>query len=255
MSNCKRYITVPVMIEGTHYYAESTRIYLREHHHHTFKFEAAWRVEDANRQIEFHDAKFLIEKCIRNRFPKHASSPSIYDFGANSCEMLAEILFRLLEQTEYGAPFSVTVGEDDGCSGTYVAFSEKNPKEGSGLKEGNIWDNFPSFKRNDLAEGAKQGCTMESAVETFWEMLEKKLGEKKLKEDFSDMEKVEGKHIVLPKHWQDITFCVLSKEGDISPMDLRLDTYELYYDDKDKKAERAVFVLTPKRRRLPKNNK
>jgi hypothetical protein len=118
-----RYATVRFSREGFHCWPEATgrREYLTARHRHLFHVEAHLQLFNNDREVEFHD---LLEFC-RGRF---GGGLGVTEFGARSCESLAEGLAReialqwrdrsaivkVFEDGEVGATIVVSpTGDDD----------------------------------------------------------------------------------------------------------------------------------------------
>jgi hypothetical protein len=114
-------ISVAVVVGGIHQWpaAPDHREYLRGRHHHFFRIEATAHVDHANRQIEFHDLQWYVRRAVIKT--SRSTQMGDADFGTRSCEQIAEDLLRDLEPN---GVLSVTVREDEFCSGTSaLAFS------------------------------------------------------------------------------------------------------------------------------------
>lgn len=103
-------ITVRFSVPGFHCWPDAPfrRIYLRDKHRHLFHVEVATQVTHDDREIEFHDLMENARTLLRLEWPG-------FDFGANSCEMIARKLGSKL-QAKHSRPFTITVSEDGECS-------------------------------------------------------------------------------------------------------------------------------------------
>lgn len=103
-----RFVTVKLQVEGIHYWPDADKIpavaYLKHPHRHVFHIECGKEVEGSDREIEIIMFKHSIEAFLNN-FKG--------DFGAMSCEMIAEMILKQFE-CEF-----VSVLED-GENGAYV---------------------------------------------------------------------------------------------------------------------------------------
>jgi hypothetical protein len=90
--------------EGWHHWpaAPEERKYLAASHRHLFYVEVEIEVRHNDREIEFHD---LLAFC-KAKFPTG-------DFGAASCEMLAQALSQTVQYQWPGRALTVSVFEDN----------------------------------------------------------------------------------------------------------------------------------------------
>lgn len=97
----RRYIVVTLQVEGIHSWPECNLPevkYLKDPHRHIFHIKAIKEVNHNEREIEIIKFKGLINDWLTGNFGFYNTSTAI-DFGANSCETIAEILvdeFKLL---------------------------------------------------------------------------------------------------------------------------------------------------------------
>ena len=108
----KRCIKVHMEIEGLHHWAtcnEAEVNYLATPHRHIFHINAVKEVTHGDRDIEFIKLKHEMQLAIENEF--YDRDKRICDFGASSCEHIAEMLIKnyglssceVLEDGENGA--------------------------------------------------------------------------------------------------------------------------------------------------------
>lgn len=99
-------VEVKFSVLGLHYWPDAPEdlSFLRDKHNHRFVFRARFVVTDLDRQIEF----FTVQELMRQWLLRNYESTSIFfDFGSNSCEMLATKMLNDLDATWVG------VWEDD----------------------------------------------------------------------------------------------------------------------------------------------
>lgn len=102
--------------------------YLAARHRHTFNFEVHVPVNDSNREIEFHELKHTCKVLL---------GADIHDleFGAQSCEMIAEGLAEQL-LNRYTLPTCTVQVDEDGEAGATVVLFDDN------------WDNDEEWPSN-----------------------------------------------------------------------------------------------------------
>lgn len=108
----KTFITVTNQVEGIHRY-ENAPVeveFLRNDHRHMFYIKSKIQVFNEDRELEFIMVKHLINKYLMNR----TDHQYCYHLGNNSCEMIANDIYKLL-QDNYGSEryISVEVSEDN----------------------------------------------------------------------------------------------------------------------------------------------
>lgn len=90
--------------------------YLSARHRHEFRFRVEVEVIGPNRELEFHELKRLCVKLINASYSCGRQSREEVEFGANSCESIAENLLRQLRQHPHALPvYAVEVWEDGEC--------------------------------------------------------------------------------------------------------------------------------------------
>lgn len=109
-----RTVTVEWQLDGYHNWPDATsqRKYLASKHRHRFHFAVTIPVNHNERDIEFHD---LLEHCQQLVNPNNKQT---IDFGAASCETIAETLANKTLDT-YNLPWIETqVSEDNYVTAT-----------------------------------------------------------------------------------------------------------------------------------------
>lgn len=78
------------VVEGFHNYPNAPEFcsYLQARHRHLFVIECRFAVKDSNREIEINEQQRLIENWLYSKYGKPC------EFGALSCEMIAEDLLK-----------------------------------------------------------------------------------------------------------------------------------------------------------------
>lgn len=108
----RTFVLVKMVVPGWHCWAQAPDSvgYLRHPHRHLFTFRVQLEVTDDDRQVEFHLLRARMVQLIE-QWPAAQWAADGYDFGGNSCEMLARwMLGVLLDPSQRGA---VEVHEDD----------------------------------------------------------------------------------------------------------------------------------------------
>lgn len=96
----KTEVIVTVFIQGFHYWKDADKSvdFLRFSHVHNFKIVAYVSVSDNDREVEFFEFAELLKKYIKGYFPKYTSEVvTAVDFGARSCEQIAQILVKEMQ--------------------------------------------------------------------------------------------------------------------------------------------------------------
>lgn len=98
--------------------------YLRVTHRHDFHFKVSVEVSHENREVEFHMLKRF---CIESLFSRFPISNDELSFGGMSCEMIGELLMRLIisediynsmpEDSRRARQIIIDVSEDGECGG------------------------------------------------------------------------------------------------------------------------------------------
>lgn len=99
-------------VAGFHHWPDAPNRYafLRESHRHVFHGRAEVSVVGTNREVEFIELKLEAQRAFSSM--GHTSDySSILDFGARSCEMMAEELVGLLTKAGYAVSL-VEISED-----------------------------------------------------------------------------------------------------------------------------------------------
>lgn len=114
-------ITSRFEVAGLHRWplAPDRRAYLRDTHRHLFKVTVAVEVGQADREVEFHDLGEESETVFRSFGVQYHEESTLVNFGANSCEMLAEALGRELVGRGYPV-MGVKVSEDGENDGSWI---------------------------------------------------------------------------------------------------------------------------------------
>lgn len=101
------FVKAKVTVPGIHQWLDAPRQFmpLRTPHRHLFTFELDADVTDPNRQIEFIDMGQQLRVAVDAAWPR--TFWGAYDFGENSCEMLAQWAL-----THFHGAFRCTVWED-----------------------------------------------------------------------------------------------------------------------------------------------
>jgi hypothetical protein len=79
--------------------------YLRNKHRHEFHIKVTVKVEHNDRDIEFITLRSAVDRMFDGASAEH-------DFGAKSCEMIAEDIIYFVEADENYKIYSVEVSED-----------------------------------------------------------------------------------------------------------------------------------------------
>ncbi|MBT2282947.1 hypothetical protein J7E78_05265 [Paenibacillus polymyxa] len=113
----KTYVKVKHEIDGVHSYplATGTHSYLKDTHRHKFYITVKAEVFHMDREIEFFELKDTVSSYFKNSFSKFNNS-LIYDFGKQSCEMLAKGLMEhlmIVYNTHQNRRLIITVSEDN----------------------------------------------------------------------------------------------------------------------------------------------
>lgn len=101
-------IIVKFDIEGGHRWPDAPEGFehLREHHHHIFHFECYIPVKQSNRELEFLEVRNTLIEIVEDGFGRPC------DFEDMSCEVLAQLLFTIVEKKYEVRPVKVVVMED-----------------------------------------------------------------------------------------------------------------------------------------------
>jgi hypothetical protein len=104
----KASIIIALDIEGFHHYPNAPEEvnFLSHRHRHQFKIKIGFFVSDLNRELEFFLLREFIEKRIHGEFGYPA------EFGARSCEMIANWIIGDLQDHEFNLSF-VEVWEEE----------------------------------------------------------------------------------------------------------------------------------------------
>lgn len=104
-------IFVNLQVVGLHHYPDAPEevMFLRYPHRHVFHIRVETPINHSNRDIEF----LLFKKLCQGYFNDIISEKGIVNFGAKSCEMIAEDLIVHLQNVfDKRRCYQVTVSED-----------------------------------------------------------------------------------------------------------------------------------------------
>lgn len=109
-------------LPGLHHWpdAPDRRAYLRSPHRHLFEVEVEHPLHRADREIEFHDLAESARIAFHRLGVTYHSESTLVDFGARSCEMLADALGLALAHEGYW-PSRIVVSEDGENDGIWEA--------------------------------------------------------------------------------------------------------------------------------------
>lgn len=114
------FIKVKTSTPGMHHWpnAPEHRAYLAQPHRHLFLVECSLQVRADDREVEFHDLKYVLDEALPH---VGEQKPGYIDFGGRSCESIArELLGRV--RTVFGdRPIVIEVSEDGECAATIFA--------------------------------------------------------------------------------------------------------------------------------------
>lgn len=114
-------INVSTMFNGVHHWkdAPDAVAFLRNEHRHFFYVNVTFEVHHADRYLEFLIVKNFIDGLIISQFGEyHPDLPNTRQLGERSCEMIAKVLYDLIEAV-YPTVQSVSVSEDGENGGSY----------------------------------------------------------------------------------------------------------------------------------------
>lgn len=100
--------------------APDRRRYLRSPHRHLFHVKVYQRVVHSGRDVEFHDLAESAHVAFIGLGTQYHEQSTLRDFGARSCEMLAEALAQELRLVGF-SPHAIVVSEDGENDGIWEA--------------------------------------------------------------------------------------------------------------------------------------
>lgn len=102
-------LIITQQVSGFHRWldAKGTREYLRYPHRHLFTIRVEFKVNQLDRELEFHDMQFMLLEYIANTWPQAEPGHEV-QFGQMSCEQIARAIMDELDV----APVAVEVWED-----------------------------------------------------------------------------------------------------------------------------------------------
>lgn len=115
MSN--NYIYIKHVFEGFHRYVDAPDevAYLRNTHRHLFEIKVYLQIYTDDRDVEFHMFKNDVIGFIRNK-----------NFNEKSCEMISNILFKLISAKYPGRDIKIELSEDGEC-GVEMYYKKSTP--------------------------------------------------------------------------------------------------------------------------------
>lgn len=117
-SPARRICIAVVRVHGFHAWPDAPGPvgYLAARHRHLFTVRVEFGVQHGDRAVEFHLAQAAILDALRKAWPCSSSAVPEFEFGASSCEHIAENLEVFLSR-DFAIPSAIEVWEDDESGG------------------------------------------------------------------------------------------------------------------------------------------